>query len=70
MMAVVTLFAKYQVVISRETRERLGWKPGQKLQPIVWKGQLQLIPVVPMAEARGKFGPPIAFEREDDDRAF
>ncbi len=67
----VTLSSKYQVVIPRETRERLGWKPGQKLQPIVWKGQLQLVPVVPMAEAYGIFGPAdFEFERPDEDREF
>lgn len=68
-MPAITLSEKYQIVIPRETRERLGWKPGQKLQPIIWKGQLQLIPVVPMAEARGMLGPPIEdFEREKADR--
>jgi AbrB family looped-hinge helix DNA binding protein len=70
-MATITLSSKYQVVIPRETRERLGWKPGQKLQPIVWKGHLQLIPVVPMAEAFGMLGPSdIEFERPDEDREF
>ena len=70
-MAAITLSSKYQVVIPRQHCERLGWKPGQKLQPVIWNGALSLVPVVPISEARGLFGPAdIAFDREDEDREF
>ena len=70
-MVAITLSSKYQVVIPREARERLGWKPGQKLQPIVWKGEVHLVPVVPITDAQGILGPAdLEFEREDEDRVF
>jgi AbrB family looped-hinge helix DNA binding protein len=70
-MAAITLSSKYQIVIPREARERLGWKPGQKLHPIVWKGEVHLVPVGPIAEAEGILGPAVfAFEREEEDRQF
>jgi AbrB family looped-hinge helix DNA binding protein len=70
-MTAVTLSSKYQIVIPREAREYLGWKPGQKLQPIVWKGHLKLIPILPIEEAYGIFGPAdFEFERPNEDREF
>ena len=70
-MAAITLSSKFQIVIPREARERLGWKPGQKLQPIVWKGEVHLVPVGPIEEAQGILGPAnLEFEREDEDREF
>lgn len=70
-MAAITLSSKFQIVIPREARERLGWQPGQKLQPIVWKGRLELIPILPIEQAFGILGPAdFEFERPNEDREF
>jgi AbrB family looped-hinge helix DNA binding protein len=52
-MAAVTVSPKYQVVIPLAARASLGIRPGQKLQVIVYGGQLRLIPVQPMRAVRG-----------------
>jgi AbrB family looped-hinge helix DNA binding protein len=52
-MAAVTVSPKYQVVIPLAARASLGIRPGQKLQVIVYGGQLRLIPVRPMRAIRG-----------------
>jgi AbrB family looped-hinge helix DNA binding protein len=52
-MAAVTVSPKYQVVIPLAARASLGIRPGQKLQVIVYGGQLRLIPVRPMGTIRG-----------------
>ena len=52
-MSVVTLSSRYQVVIPKDVRERLKWKPGQKIQAIPFKGRVELIPLTPIEEARG-----------------
>ena len=49
----VTLSTKYQLVIPREVRERLGLEPGAKLTVIEKGGVLYLIPERPLAELRG-----------------
>lgn len=69
-MPAITLSSKYQIVIPREARERLGWKPGQKLQVIAMGGQAHLVPVVPMAEARGMFAPMDTDIEREQDREF
>jgi len=65
----VTLSPKYQVVIPRHVRERLGLRPGEKLQVISFDDRIELIPVRPMRQMKGflkGFDP--KFEREKDDR--
>lgn len=52
-MATVTISPKFQVVIPREIRERLGLVPGQKVQAIVYGDRIELIPVRPAIELRG-----------------
>jgi AbrB family looped-hinge helix DNA binding protein len=39
----VTVSTKYQVVIPKRIRERLGIKPGQKVQMIPYMGRIELI---------------------------
>ena len=46
-MGTVTISPKFQVVIPKEIRERLGLVPGQKVQAIVYGDRIELIPVRP-----------------------
>jgi len=50
---VVTISPKFQVVIPRAVRERLGLEPGQKVQAIAYDDRVELIPVRPMKRMRG-----------------
>jgi AbrB family looped-hinge helix DNA binding protein len=52
-MATVTISPKYQVVIPKEIREKLGLTPGQKVQTVVFEDRIELIPVRPIKRMRG-----------------
>lgn len=52
-MDVVTISPKFQVVIPRTVRERLGLSPGQKVQALVYEGRVELIPLRPAQALRG-----------------
>lgn len=52
-MDVVTISPKFQVVIPREIRERLGLEPGQKVQALSYENRIEFIPVRPMKSMRG-----------------
>lgn len=52
-MAVVTISPKFQVVIPREIRERLGLAPGQKVQALAYENRIEFIPVRPLRSMRG-----------------
>ncbi|HXC24834.1 MAG TPA: AbrB/MazE/SpoVT family DNA-binding domain-containing protein [Gemmatimonadaceae bacterium] len=52
-MDAVTVSPKFQVVIPQAARMVLGIRPGQRLQVLVYQGQLRLIPVRPLRELRG-----------------
>lgn len=68
-MEAVTLSPKYQVVIPRHIREKLGLRPGEKLQVISFDDRIELIPIRPMRQMRGFLkGLPPSFEREENDR--
>jgi len=49
----VTISPKFQVVIPKEVREKLGLTPGQKVQTIVFEDRIELIPVKPIRKMRG-----------------
>ena len=49
----VTVSPKYQVVIPAKVRRSLGIKPGQKVQVLLYEGRIELIPVVPIRNAKG-----------------
>jgi len=49
----VTISPKYQVVIPKEIREKLGLLPGQKVRAIAYEGRIELIPERPIREMRG-----------------
>lgn len=66
-MSVVTVSPKFQVVIPREVRERLGLVPGQKVQAIAYRGRVELIPLRTAKSLRGFLrGIDTAHEREPD----
>ncbi|MBI1893919.1 MAG: AbrB/MazE/SpoVT family DNA-binding domain-containing protein [Candidatus Rokubacteria bacterium] len=52
-MGIVTISPKYQVVIPKDIREKLGLSPGQKVQAIVYDDRIELIPVRPIKKMRG-----------------
>lgn len=51
--ATVTISPKFQVVIPKEIRQKLGLKAGQKVQTIVFEDRIELIPVKPIKKVRG-----------------
>lgn len=66
-MDTVKLSSKFQVVIPRNVRERLKLKPGTKFRVIDVGGTVELIPVRPVSEMRGRFKDiDTHIEREDD----
>ncbi len=52
-MATVTISPKYQVVIPKEIRQKLGLTPGQKVQMVVFEDRIELIPVKPIRKMKG-----------------
>ena len=52
-MDVVTISPKFQVVIPRGVRERLGLTPGQKVQAVAHGDRIELIPLRPARALRG-----------------
>ena len=52
-MAAVTISPKYQVVIPKEIREKLGLSPGEKLEAVAYEGRIELILVRPIKKMRG-----------------
>jgi AbrB family looped-hinge helix DNA binding protein len=51
-----TISTKYQVVIPKKVREKLGIEPGQKVQVIPYMGRIEMIPVRDIRESRGFLG--------------
>ena len=52
-MRTVTISPRFQVVIPKDIRERLGLSPGQTVQAIVYGDRIELIPVRPAKQLRG-----------------
>jgi AbrB family looped-hinge helix DNA binding protein len=52
-METVTISPKFQIVLPKRIRERMGLKPGQKIQVLSYKGRVELVPEKPMSEMRG-----------------
>jgi AbrB family looped-hinge helix DNA binding protein len=52
-MSSVKISPKFQVVIPKKVRESLKLKPGQKLQIILYKNRIELIPERTISEMRG-----------------
>ncbi len=66
-METVTISPKYQVVIPKRIRRKLGLCPGQKVQAVVYENRIELVPVQPARKLRGFLkGLDTRVEREDD----
>ena len=52
-MAAVTVSPKFQVVIPKAIREKIGLLPGQKIEIVVYGDRIELIPVKPVKRMRG-----------------
>ena len=52
-MVTVTISPKYQVVIPKALRDRLGLRPGQKLHAIAYGDRIEFIPARPVREMKG-----------------
>lgn len=52
-MTVVTVSPKFQVVIPKDVRDRLGIEPGQKVEAFAFGDRIELVPVRPPSELRG-----------------
>lgn len=66
-METVTVSPKYQVVIPRSVREKLGIRPGQQVQVIPYENRIEFIPLRPARELRGFLrGMSTDLEREPD----
>lgn len=66
----VTVSPRYQIVIPRAVRERLKLRPGQKVQVVLYRGRVQLVPVMPPEQARGFLaGIDTRVERDEEERA-
>ena len=52
-MPAVTISPKFQVVIPKAVRQRMGLRPGQKVRVLQFKNRIELIPIEPMKALRG-----------------
>ena len=52
-MGTVTISPKFQVVIPKEIREKLGLSPGQRVEAIAYENRIELIPLRPIRQMRG-----------------
>jgi AbrB family looped-hinge helix DNA binding protein len=52
-MQTTTISPKFQVVIPKEIRERMGLKAGTKVQVLQYENRIEFIPLKPMKSLRG-----------------
>lgn len=52
-MVTVTVSPKFQVVIPKGVREKLGIQPGQKLQVLQFSDRLEFVPLQDIKKMRG-----------------
>jgi AbrB family looped-hinge helix DNA binding protein len=66
-METLTISPKYQVVIPKNIREKLGLTPGQKIRALVYEDRIELIPIRPIKRMRGFLkGIDVRVDREAD----
>ena len=66
-MNTLTISPKFQVVIPKAIRERMGLKPGQKVQALVYDDRIELIPLRKAKDLRGFLkGLDTSIDREPD----
>jgi len=52
-METMTVSSRFQVVIPKAIRQRLGLRPGQKIQAVLYEGRIELIPLQRAGRLRG-----------------
>jgi AbrB family looped-hinge helix DNA binding protein len=63
----VTISPKFQIVIPKEIREKLGLSPGQRVEAIAYEDRIELIPLRPIRQMRGFLkGSDTSIKRGDD----
>ena len=67
-MATVKVSPKYQVVIPRDVRERLGIKAGEDVQIFLYDGRIEFVPVRKAREMRGMLKGMDTHVARDEDR--
>ena len=66
-MTAVTVSPKYQVVIPKDVREKMGIVSGQKIQMLTYDNRIELIPIQKMSKLKGMLkGISTNLERESD----
>lgn len=66
-MTSVTISPKFQIVIPAAVRRSLNLTPGQKVQVIPFGNRIELFPVRPIRELRGRFtGIALEPDRDED----
>jgi AbrB family looped-hinge helix DNA binding protein len=66
-MNTVTVSSKYQVVIPKEVRERIGIKVGATLEIMTYGNRIELVPIISMKKLKGIYkGLNTEVEREND----
>ena len=66
-MVAVTVSRKFQVVIPKEVREKLGIRPGQRLQVLQFQDRIEFIPLREIRSRRGFLrGMQTDVQREED----
>ena len=66
-MEVVKVSPKYQIVIPKRVRESMQLRPGQKVQVLLYKNRVELIPEKKISDMKGFLrGIDSDFEREPD----
>ena len=67
-MATVKVSPKYQVVIPRDVRERLGIKAGEDVQIFLYDGRIEFVPVRKARAMRGMLKAMDTRVSRDEDR--
>jgi len=66
-MNTVTVSSKFQVVIPKEVRERIGLEVGTAMEVITYGNRIELVPLRPMGSLKGIFrGIDTAIDRDED----
>ncbi len=52
-MLTVTVSPKFQLVIPKEVRDSMGIVSGQKIQMLMYRNRIELIPIKPMKKMKG-----------------
>ena len=69
MSEILTLSSRYRITIPKSVRELVGWKPGDKLVPLVKGECVTLVLLRPLEEMRGFIkGAKVGEIREHEDR--